>query len=234
MLNNKWHSIWNNRTTDHNEINLQTLINLDGFDSGAGKINAIDWTEYTRRLVDLLHIENGESVYEVGCGSGALLYSISEHVDIKAGGNDYSDRLINVAKEAFLIPDNFTCTEASQISTSPQFDYTISNGVFHYFSKDHAAVVLEKMIEKSRRGVAILEIPDLNTKLLSEEFRRGALPKEEYERKYKGLEHTYYERKWFTDFARSLGYIANIFDGFAPNYSQNKYRFGCIINKCKR
>ena len=135
MLNNKWHSIWNNRTTDHNEINLQTLINLDGFDSGAGKINAIDWTEYTKLLVDLLHIENGESVYEVGCGSGALLYSISEHVDIKAGGNDYSDRLINVAKEAFQIPDNFTCTEASQISTSPNLTTQYLAEYFIIFQK---------------------------------------------------------------------------------------------------
>ncbi len=234
MLNNKWHSIWNNRKTDHNEINLQTLINLDGFDSGAGKINAIDWIEYTRQLVDLLHIENGESVYEVGCGSGALLYSISEHVNIKVGGNDYSDRLINIAKEAFQIPSYFSCTEASKINTSPQFDYTISNAVFHYFSKEHASIVLEKMILKARKGVAILEIPDLNTKDMSEEFRRGALPKEVYDNKYKDLEHTYYDRGWFIDFVNSLGYSTQLLDGFVPNYSQNKYRFGCIINKRER
>ena len=234
LINTNWKNIWNNRAIDHSQINLQTLINLDGFDSGAGKINAIDWSEYTKMIIELLHIENSDSVYEVGCGSGALLYSISEHIKIRAGGNDYSESLINVAKEAFQNPDDFSCTEASLISTSPQFDYTISNAVFHYFSKEHASIVLEKMILKARKGIAILEIPDLNTKEMSEEFRRGALPKKVYDNKYKGLEHTYYDRGWFSNFANSLGYSVQIFDGFVPNYSQNKYRFGCIINKRRR
>lgn len=234
MLNTNWKDIWNNRTINHSQINLQNLINLDGFDSGAGKIKAIDWIRYTKTIIEMLHIGNGDSVYEVGCGSGALLYSISEHVKIRAGGNDYSESLINIAKEAFQNPGDFSYTEASLISTSPQFDYTISNAVFHYFSKEHAAVVLERMLQKSKKGIAILEIPDLNTKDMSEEFRRGALPKEVYDNKYKGLEHTYYDRSWFSEYANSLGYSIQLFDGFVPNYSQNKYRFGCIINKGER
>lgn len=91
--------------------------------------------------------------------------------------------------------------------------------------------MIELMIEKAVIAVAVLEIPDAYTKEESERVRRDILTPEEYEKKYAGLEHTYYEREWFEEIAATHGLCYDIFDHCIPNYVQNKFRFDCIIRK---
>ena len=57
------------------------------------------------------------------------------------------------------------------------------------------------------------------------------LSPEEYKRKYSELQHTYYDRGWFTSIAVENGLTCETFNGFVPNYAQNEFRFGCIIRK---
>ena len=43
-MSNLWQNIWEKRSLQpQHAISLDTLIALDGFDSGAGKINLADW-----------------------------------------------------------------------------------------------------------------------------------------------------------------------------------------------
>jgi hypothetical protein len=77
-MENKWQAIWEKRKGG-DILDLENLIALNGFDSGAGKIASTDWQEYAHRIVELLEIKDDDSVYEVGCGCGAFLYALKEH-----------------------------------------------------------------------------------------------------------------------------------------------------------
>lgn len=227
----KWHEIWNKRNlVFQSEIVLNDLLALDGFDSGAGKINLSDWKDYTRKIVQKLNIQRGNTLFEVGCGSGALLFALKECLDITVGGNDYSTGLIKTAKLVF--PDSdIRCLEARDIELNPKYDFVVSNSVFQYFELEYARAVLLKMIAKANKAVCMLDIPDIKTKILSEKFRQEVLPLDEYKVKYEGLNHTYYNKYWFEEVASSVGLKLEFFDGFVPNYSQNEFRFGCLICK---
>ncbi len=226
-----WKEIWNRRSFSAEEkLSLDTLIKLDGFDSGAGRIAADDWQTYADIISEKLNIKNDDSIYELGCGAGAFLYALREKHALKVGGLDYSSALIEAATHA--MPDGeFIATEAKLVDAEIAYDFVISNSVFHYFSQDYAAAVLARMVKKAKVAVAIMEVPDLQTKLESEALRRDLLSQEEYEKKYAGLEHTYYDRAWFNEQAVALGCSCETFDGCVPGYAQNKFRFGAIIKK---
>jgi trans-aconitate methyltransferase len=230
-MQDRWYEIWNRRNADtSNAIRLQDLITLDGFDSGAGKIELDDWREYAGRVTDIIGLKDGDSVYEVGCGSGAFLYALCEHASLKVGGNDYGIGLIKTAQRVFPNSD-FQCIEATKINPETPYDCVISNSVFQYFSLDYAREVLSRMLDKARHSVCVLEVPDFKTKSQAERFRRDIFSPEEYEKKYLGLRHTYYDRDWFAEIAAERGLHCETFDGCVPNYLQNKFRFGCLILK---
>jgi trans-aconitate methyltransferase len=230
-MEDKWKEIWNRRNaTEIRDIYLNDLIALDGFDTGAGKIEIDDWREYARRVSEKLNLKAGCSVYEIGCGAGAFLYALCEKISLKVGGNDYGSGLIDTAKRV-LPHGEFQCIEAAKIDTTAKYDYVISNSVFHYFDLDYARQVLLRMLDKADRAVCVLELPDLRTKDLSEKARRDILSPAEYEKKYAGLEHTYYDRTWFSAIAAERGMKCETFDGCVPRYAQNQFRFGCLILK---
>jgi len=231
---NNWKKIWDARKSslsESNKIDLETLINLDGFDGGAGRIKACDWLEYTRLVAKKLGINKNQSVYEVGCGSGAFLFALKKIVNIDVAGSDYSKSLIEVANKIFY--DHFECIEAKRISVNPKYDFVVSNSVFHYFDYEYAQEVLEIMVEKAKKGIAILEIPDFAMMNESEEMRRDSLPVDEYIKKYTGLNHTYYKRQWFEDFAHKNELEFEITNQFIPNYIQSSFRFNVFIKKNK-
>ena len=73
-----WKEIWNRRTSNGEGVDLDALIKLDGFDTGAGRIDVADWRTYVEHIAEKLGIRNGETVFEVGCGAGAFLYALRE------------------------------------------------------------------------------------------------------------------------------------------------------------
>lgn len=229
-MNTRWHEVWNRRKLSHNQaIGLQDLIDLDGFDTGAGRITAVDWRAYARAVINILGITAGSSVYEVGCGAGAFLYALREQRTIKVGGSDYASTLLGVARMA--IPDgDFLVMEAGELPQTPDYDFVISNGVFHYFPDlDYAGRVISRMIAKSRRAVAVLEVPDLNRRGAAERVRRDKLSAKLYEEKYAGLDHLYFTREWFLDISTAHNMDCRIFPSPIPNYAQSQFRFGAIL-----
>jgi trans-aconitate methyltransferase len=229
-MNQSWKDIWNRRSAKKEELDLDALIKLDGFDSGAGRIEVLDWQDYASLIAKKLGVKECSSVYEIGCGAGAFLYALRQEYTLSVGGIDYSAGLIAAATRA--MPDgDFIVSEADAMEVIPNYDFVISNGVFHYFNLDYAIGVLNRMIKKAKVAVAVLEVPDLSTKDESEAFRRDILSQVEYEKKYAGLEHTYYSRDWFRAQAEFHGLDCEVFDGCVRNYAQNQFRFGCIIHK---
>ena len=228
---NKWHEIWNKRSSVSESTNeLDALIRLDGFDSGAGKVSVEDWLENARKVANLLNVKDGYSVFEVGCGCGAFLKGWQENRVLKVGGVDYSSPLIEVAKEA--LPDgNFICGEALNIDGVGDYDIVVAHGVFHYFDLAYAEMVIQKMILKAKKTICILDIPDLSTMEESESVRREQLSEDEYKIKYEGLEHTYFDKAWFSSVAKKNGYSCEFVKGMMPNYVQKNYRFGVVIRK---
>ena len=207
-----WERIWNKeKLLDANESLVQALIFADGFESGAGKILEKDWLAYIERVVGWLRIGSGESLYEVGCGDGALLYPLYAR-GVKVGGMDYALPLVNIARQ--IMPE--ACIdhgEAAALQKEPSFDHVLSQSVFHYFPDlDYARTVLKIMLAKAHKSVAVLEIPDLARKEESEAERSRAYPPGEYEKKYLGLGHLYYARDWFMEEATGLGHVAETFD----------------------
>lgn len=71
----KWKEIWN-KEERVNKIVLETLIKADGFDSGAGSFTVDDWIEYTQEFFNKLKIQENQSIFDVGCGSGAFVFPL--------------------------------------------------------------------------------------------------------------------------------------------------------------
>ncbi len=230
-MEDRWHEVWNRRNANASmALDLNDLIALDGFDSGAGKIEIDDWRKYASRVSDKLRLKDGNSVSEVGCGSGAFLYALRERHKLKVGRNDYGLGLIETALRVFPNED-FQCIEASKINLQAPYDVVVSNSVFHYFDQTYARKVIDNMMQKATSAVCIFEVPDIETRDQVEKLRREMLTAEEYEKKYAGLSHTYYSSDWFSEIAKENGVKYEIFDGLIPNYAQNQFRFGCIVYK---
>ena len=55
--------------------------------------------------------------------------------------------------------------------------------------------------------------------------------KQEYKKKYKGLDHSFYEKKWFKGIATEFGLQISIFDQTFENYSNSRLRCNVIMEK---
>jgi trans-aconitate methyltransferase len=226
---NQWKKIWNKDERIH-QIILETLIKADGFDSGAGSFSVEDWIDYTDELYDKLDIKNKDSIYDIGCGSGAFIY----HLYLKnhqVGGVDYSTVLIDLANR-MMPQSDFIINDASAITVSKKYDLVVSHSVFHYFRDlDYAKTVLEKMVDKASYKIAIFDINDENKKEAYHKVRMGDMSQEEYAKKYSGLEHMFYQKEWFEYMAKELGLKIEIFDQSFSSYTNASLRFNIIMEK---
>ena len=74
-------------------------------------------------------------------------------------------------------------------------------------------------------------MPDADYKEECEAMRRKDTPN--YDTDYEGLQHLYYKKQWFVDFAKKYNLHLTIFDQCIPGYENSKYRF-CVILKPNR
>lgn len=233
-----WQKIWSSRKIDKlndflindNDI-LRNLLLLDGFDSPTGNIVVSSWESFIRRLIEELSINSNNSVYEVGCGGGAFLYPFFKK-GLKVGGLDYSASLIEICNK--IMPKmNFDVSQASELNTDLQFDFVSAFSVFFYFKDyNYANEVLEKMYNKSKMGIMILDIPDIDTKTECEIFRKGSMGIDKYNDKYKDLQHLYYPKSFFENFAKlKKAKFSKIEDQSIDKYCNNRFRFNFIMLK---
>ena len=180
MSTSSWEKVWESRKlTAHGSVQEQ-LIRANGFDSGAGEVDIDRYTHFVDSFSELINLEPDESVFEVGCGSGAFLYPLRS---IKIGGLDYSKPLIEIAK-GFIPNGDFVCDAATNLNTDEKYDHVFAHSVFQYLSLDQAKMVLQKMIKKSRKTVSILDIPNIEKRSEQEEDRKLSIGANEYNLKY--------------------------------------------------
>ncbi len=231
-----WSEIWKNRSCNpadpSHSLTLSDLLQVNGYDTGTGMVAAADFEQYVRYIADICKIQPGDSLFEVGVGGGAFLlpwYRAGHPV----GGIDYSAALVSVARQA--MPDArhaFLVCEATRMSTKKKYDVVLSNGVFLYFSDmNYARTVVEKMIQKSKKTIAILDIPDMAQKEISEKFRRESLPPGEYEKRYRSLDHLYFTRSWFNEISATFNLDISVSDQNIPHYRNSRFRFNVVMKK---
>ncbi len=225
-----WKNIWENREVTNDHLTLNELIKVDGFDSGFGTLQENDWIQYIRSINDILNIQSTDSIYEIGCGSGALLYPFYKNGHI-VGGLDYSKKLLQLASKC-MKNMNFDLLSAENMDITIKYDIIISNSVFQYFpTKEYAKDIVLKMLHKSNGKIAILDLNDSSKKKQAVSIRQGTLSKKEYIKKYEGLDQLYYEKAWFEKIALENGYHIKIWDQNIKNYKNSEYRFNVYMKK---
>ena len=231
-MSNNWFQVWSKRKTVSKEINLDELIRLNGFDSPLGNMKENNWINYVNNVIKRYGLDDGNSIFEVGCGSGAFLYPFY-NLNYKISGIDFSKNLVSIANRIFeLKTDKIKSCDADKLDCSSKFHYVVSNHVFHYFrSLNYSFEVLEKMFLKSSKKVILLGLPNFDFKIESENKRRGILTIKEYEKKYSDLSILYFRKDDFVSFVSKKNAKIEFFNHQMPGFAQNKFRFDCVISK---
>ena len=200
-----WRRVWERRRFQDGTPALSDLIVADGFDTVFGSLTVEAWSAFVARTCASMRLVTGDSLFDVGCGSGAFLH-LPYRDGVAVGGVDFSETQIALARR--VMPEgDFVVSEANAMDTCRSFDVVVSCGVFCYFdSLDYAREVIQRMCTKATRAVAILDIPDAATADEAMAYRQTALGgPEAYAARYAGLDHQVYERDWFASTLKEAG-----------------------------
>lgn len=104
--------------------------------------------QYGEGLIDLLDAKPGESILDLGCGTGHLTKLIQEK-GASVIGIDSSEEMIAQAKESF--PDiEFKVANASNFYFEGEFDAIFSNAVLHWIKE--ADTLIESVYDNLKPG----------------------------------------------------------------------------------
>ena len=238
-MSNNWKEIWSKRTGEEG-LDIEALKQdprkmflymkkLNGFDIVEDGISYEAFMEQHKSLTERLCLKKPcESVFEIGCGSGGNLYLFSLS-GCKVGGIDYSEGLLEFARKA--IDEEKTaelvCDEALNVSTDIKYDGGFSNSVFSYFDDyEYAEGVLEKMQEKCRNSIVLVDVHDLDKKQDFIDFRRKTI--ENYDEKYSGLPKLFYPKSFFEEFGKKHDLEVVFYNSEVEGYWNNPY----VYNVC--
>lgn len=109
------------------------------------------WDEIARhdpqklnRIIEKLQLRNGDSVLDVGCGTGVLVEYILKFIGQKGSylGVDISSKMIERAKEKYkgIKNVNFICNDVLELSFEDCFDAIICYSVFPHIDDKEAAI----------------------------------------------------------------------------------------------
>ena len=225
-----WKNIWISRSAP-STIDLATALSLSGFDQGLGVETEETWSSYVKNVVTRVNIAVGSDVIEYGCGAGAFLYMLHDLKACNVTGVDYSPSLVAFAKQ--LVPGHYTTQDILDFEPNKIYDVSFSNSVFQYLSLTSAKQMLLKMEKSTSYAFVILDIPDLAKKEEAQAARRNAENKAECgESEDNTLRHTYYERRFFQDFADKNDLKLQIIQNSHISDSlQGNYRFTAIFKR---
>lgn len=232
---NNWKQIWSNRHLDKVAADpVELFVELkrcNGFDTQGGKISAdalVEQYEKIKRRLTEGAPNKVDSVYEFGCGSGANLL-LFERDGFTCGGIDYSESLIDIAKTVLKTKD-LICAEAANTPEEPRYDCVLSNSVIAYFTDfDYARAVLEKMYKKTRYSIGLIDVFDSEKESAYVSYRRKTV--ENYDEKYADLPKLFYNRSFFTDFAKEHNLKIEFCDSTVESYWNNDFIFNCFMYK---
>lgn len=223
-----WNAIWANRSGDGHQ--LEDLLRLNGFDSGAGYVDSDNWLSFISSIADECGISSGDRILELGCGAGAFLKGLQEVIGgLQLSGVDYSRALLEKAREA--IPDAiFFEADLRTHEILAEYDVVISHSVFQYLDEEAARRVVRNSLEKAKKTVAILDIPNLSTRQASEAARKAELGEKEYGKKYLGLSHTYFEKELFESLRKDDWQVSEA-ESTIAEYLNKDFRFSVVFRR---
>lgn len=225
----RWKEVWAARTLDPNKASrLEQLMAADGLDTGFGSVTEAAWREFVTRTAATLDLVKGSRVFEVGCGAGAFLYPLYE-AGCAVGGLDQSAALVGYAAAA-MPEGQWMQGDASALDPAEGWDVVLACGVFMYFpDPGYARGVIARMAAKATRAVAILDVPDVARRDEAMAFRRGSMGEAEYEAKYRGLDHLFYDRSWMKRVLLEVGATGvRIEDQQVSGYQNARFRFNAF------
>lgn len=228
-MSSGWDAIWAARRLPEAGVDgpsLRQLMDADGLDSGFARVEERAWRDFAGRVALTLSLQPGETVFEVGCGAAAFLRPLHE-MGYVVSGVDHSPALVGLARRAGIGQD-FTVGDASRLDPTGAADAVVSMGVFLYFDTlDYVDEVLDRMVRKARRVVAVLDLPDIATQkeaMAHRELVAGGAAA--YAARYAGLEHRFYDRAWFADALRARGLVdVHVQDQAIDGYGNAPFRF---------
>jgi trans-aconitate methyltransferase len=201
---------------------------LAGYDSATSSLDPETHYVQVRYVQDRLGIRPTDTVYEVGCGAGSMLYSLRPAC-AGVGGSDFAGSLVALAREVLGAVD-LTVTEAAAVPAEPAYDVVLSNGVFIYFpDPDYARQVVHRMVAKARRAVAVLDVNDAATRAEFEAVRQAR--QGDRGSGYTDLRQLYLERDFFGQIGRELGLVCRIEQSVMTNSANGGYRFNVLLFK---
>jgi SAM-dependent methyltransferase len=224
-----WKEIWEARKLDPTlDSTLAQLLAADGFDMPFGRVGEQAWADYVSQMAATIGIVPGSTVFEVGCGAGAFLLDLYER-GCEVGGLDGSSSLVRIAAQVMPL-GKWIHADAGELDPVPVYDFVVASGSFHYFpSLDYAQSVIARMVRKARRGVMLLDIPDLALRDEAVAYRARLAGPEAYARKYVGLDHLYYSRDWMRAALRRGGAIrVEIESQRLDGYPNGAFRYNCF------
>lgn len=230
-----WKNIWNNRThlITESQSDFMYMKYLNGFDVIEGQLNEQDFKNQILSILKYFeeHKYTLHTLFEVGCGSGAN-FMVAQEYGLKTGGLDYSQSLIEVAQK--YLDDKFTIEliqdEAVNLDSTLQYDLILSNSVFSYFAnEDYAEETLNKMVKKSKIGIVLLDIHDIEKEEQYDEYREQTIPN--YQERYRGLSKLFYPKQFFIDFAEKQNLKLEIKKSYLKNYWNPEFVYDCYFVK---
>ena len=142
----------------------EDLIHLKDF-ARWSFISSDDWTELCRRAADFIGVEDGDRLFEAGCGSGAFLAEVAAYRSVSLAGVDFAENLVSIARSR--LPGDFRVADITDLSSikAASYDKVLSHGVFLYLdSVDAARRAVLEMVRITRPGgtvyVGIVNDPD--------------------------------------------------------------------------
>ena len=240
MIENNWKRLWSNRSADEEilrggdpETIFIELKRSSGYDVVKDQLSYqsfLDWYSGIKEKLCRHTPADGtiQSVFEVGCGSGANLF-LFERDGFSCGGLDYSAKMLSCAKQVLRTAD-IRCADACNLPTEPQYDAVISASVFGYFTDEaYAETVLEKMCQKARYSIGVLDIADVEKREAYLQYRRQSIP--DYEERYKGLPRLFFDKAFFTAFAHRHDLKIEFSPVELENYWNSQFYFDCYLYK---
>jgi trans-aconitate methyltransferase len=205
-----WRGIWEKKgQTDVESYDLATLLRLDGFDVGLGRVSPEQYRALAEEVTRKLGLGPGMRLLDVGCGAGALLFCLRD-LKLQLLGTDYSASLIEHARRA--LPDaTFAVADATELPFSA--DAIVCNSVFQYFPEYAYAERACRAFRAAAPVSLILDVPDLATSDEAEAARcsAGSSPGQ----------HLYYPRSFFEG--------AEVWTVDLPGYGNAPFRFNVLM-----
>lgn len=230
---NKWQEVWLRKGREKSSYDLEGLMQADGFDTNTGAMTVEDWLKTSVDIQKYLQVSQGDNLLEIGCGAGAMLWTMRD-CGANLYGVDYSDTLLQKARKA--IPELFaeTCEAASLPFHDNMFEAVFSHGVFFYFEDyDYADLAMNEILRVLTRNgkIFILDVPDFDKRDACETFRRDVVyAGEDYPTAEDSpYRHLYYPKSWFEKFGKCNYMKTTFFDQNLPSYPMSPFRFNVLF-----